>query len=1035
MKNSFRLTFSFLALSLLCTLCIPKLKLSFKPDKSFSELSISFDAAGSNPELNEQSATAVLENTLSGLRDLKNINSISTQDGGSITLRFQKNINFAEKRLEVQSLIRQIAPALPGAFSYPKISYRSDDPEQLNMPLLIFTLNGEGSDLDVKREAETKITKELASIFGVKEVTISGVGSEILSVQYDINKLKAFNLSVADISSSLSNVSSPTFIGAVSQNKHQVFVKLEHSSMSLDALRNIIVKSVGNYEVALKDVAEVHIEEASPQQYFRVNGKSAVNIVIVSLPEANQILLAEKINSVVSILKKKISTGSRLSKVYDDTVYLKDQIEKIYTRTSLAMLILLTFMLFAYREWRSSLNLFLSLFVNIAITILLIWIFKITLHIYSIAGLTIVFGIMIDHAIVMLDYYDHYKNKRVFKALLGATLISVCTLLLINLLPEEQQSDLKDFVAIIIIGLGSSLLTNMWFTTSLLNILKPIYKRKKQSCYLNLKRLRKFRNYYYTFIYKIARFKKSFVLSLILLFGIPIFLLPVRIEGSNIYNNSFGSNFYNENVRPILDPILGGSFRLFKLNVFDNSEFRDISNTKLFVNCDLPIGNTLSQMNQIISQIENLLKHKKGVGKYITKINSGQHASVEITFTERSQLSTIPLQLKNVLIQKANDLGGADWQIYGTGNGFESGLAENNPAYHIRMKGYNYDELKRQAIFLVNSLHEHKRVQNINIDDRIDFRQKASKEYQMSFDALKLMHFNVTTKELLSRLRELGDKRTLGVPLTINQRQYDVVLSERSLSNYQKWDILNGNTFVGNHRFLKIDQVGAIGLQETSGAIVKENRQYLRTISFDYLGSAVLGDEFLNSVIDKSRKHMPIGYDIELVNNNWTDSKMPIHYLYICLLILLINYLISAILFESFIIPLKIVAVIPISFIGLFSVFYLFGLPFDQGGYAAFVMLGSLTGNAAIYVMWDFKTLAPQDNSYLDCNRILIRAVFKRGRTIILSVVAAICGMMPFLFDGVNETFWFSLAVGTISGLLFSLFAIFIALPVLSWKM
>ncbi|WP_163024569.1 efflux RND transporter permease subunit, partial [Pseudomonas viridiflava] len=85
----------------------------------------------------------------------------------------------------------------------------------------------------------------------------------------------------------------------------------------------------------------------------------------------------------------------------------------------MALLILPLFIFIAYRNWRHLLNLFLSLIVNLCITFLLVWLFNVNIHVYTLAGIAIAFGIMIDHAIIMVDYYRQYKNKKVFIALLG----------------------------------------------------------------------------------------------------------------------------------------------------------------------------------------------------------------------------------------------------------------------------------------------------------------------------------------------------------------------------------------------------------------------------------------------------------------------------------------------------------------------------------------------------------------------------------------------------------------------------------------
>ena len=110
---------------------------------------------------------------------------------------------------------------------------------------------------------------------------------------------------------------------------------------------------------------------------------------------------------------------------------------------------------------------------------------------------------------------------------------------------------------------------------------------------------------------------------------------------------------------------------------------------------------------------------------------------------------------------------------------------------------------------------------------------------------------------------------------------------------------------------------------------------------------------------------------------------------------------------------------IPLSFVGLFLIFGLTNFTFDKGGFAAFVMLCGITVNAGIYLVSEWRA----DGNYL-------HAFSRKILPISLTILSTVLGLIPFLFDGPGEVFWFSFAVGTIAGLLFSVLALVIYLPV-----
>ena len=103
----------------------------------------------------------------------------------------------------------------------------------------------------------------------------------------------------------------------------------------------------------------------------------------------------------------------------------------------------------------------------------------------------------------------------------------------------------------------------------------------------------------------------------------------------------------------------------------------------------------------------------------------------------------------------------------------------------------------------------------------------------------------------------------------------------------------------------------------------------------------------------------------------------------------------------------------------MFLVFGFSGWNFDQGGYASLIMLSGLVVNAGIYILHEYREM-----------KVYVRAFNHKIIPIFLTVVSTILGLVPFLLDGTNEVFWFAFAVGTMCGLVFSLFALIFIMPV-----
>ncbi|MBN2166681.1 MAG: efflux RND transporter permease subunit [Marinilabiliaceae bacterium] len=176
---------------------------------------------------------------------------------------------------------------------------------------------------------------------------------------------------------------------------------------------------------------------------------------------------------------------------------------------------------------------------------------------------------------------------------------------------------------------------------------------------------------------------------------------------------------------------------------------------------------------------------------------------------------------------------------------------------------------------------------------------------------------------------------------------------------------------------------------------------------------------------------MPVGYRIKqqyYQGGSWNDQKEDSTQVWIILLVAVIIFFICAIVFESLLQPIAVLMMIPLSFIGVFLTFYWFELGFDQGGYASLLLLSGLTVNSALYILNELNSVR-QRFPRLSAIRAYLKAFNNKITPVILTLLSTVLGLVPFLSGGKREAFWFSMAAGTIGGLIFSLLAIIIILP------
>ncbi len=998
-------------------------------------LTVSFSFPNSTPEVVE-GVTAIIENACSQLRELKHISSTSSYHGGFVQLYFDPSAKMAFKRLELATLIRRIYRQLPAGVSFPYIG--GGETDRTAMPILVYAIHAQLPPQLIREESETIFRKAFADLKGVKDVTVSGVDEVQMVIQFDREKCLAWHVSPNDILPSLNSFFGASYPGYLTRDNHeQYFLRVPAPKADIGAIEQITIPSGRNSRLLLKDIAGVYLQRAEPQSYFRINGKNVVRLSVYPAKDVNKVALAGNAQVVMEKATQLLPKGFAVSLEYDDTSFLSAATDKSYGRLLGSLVLLVMWLAIAYRDWRMVVHLLAGLLLTFSLTVIIARLLGATIHLYTMGGIAVAVAIVMDNGILMLDYYRTRQDRRMFLAMCGASLISIFALWLVGGYLSNDEATGGDFPVIVIISLVASLITAVWCTPALCTLLRITAAPRLRIAVTHRHRLLPFvERCYQRMLPWLVRYRKLFIVGLVLLFGTPVFLLPDQWRGTawyhKAYNHTLGNAYYLEHVRPAIDKCLGGTLRLFVEQVYNKSSVRDLRKTKLYLQAELPIGSTPAQMNRLLKDFEEYLSTVSGVDQFITNVYSGQFGFIEISFTAHAGHSSLPYQLKAKLIGRSLNWGGVKWSIYGIGQGFSNGGEAETPNFKVVMKGYNYDELEKQAIRLADKLKEQRRVQAININERINHGEKPSNEYRLYLDAGRLALVGVDKAGVLNAIRSASAPTQTAGGVYINRTYYPVLIKEQSSGTFSNYDLLFANQAVDSNHLLRLNSVGSLVFTPAVNSIYKEGRQYVRVVSFEYLGLSEAGRYFLAAKLEAMKAGMPVGYTAvyKEYDGGWEwggNNKI----VWVALLLVAV-FFITSIVFESLRKPLYVIAIIPVSFIGLFLTYYWGDFYLDQGGYAAFILLGSLVAGSSIFIINDLAILRQtSDEAY---SRLLIRTLVARSETMFVTRLAVCVSMVPFLLEGSSSVFWFSFAVGAIGGLLFSLFSILVVLPVLLWR-
>lgn len=1003
----------------------PYLKISKEGSSFNTAINISFSLADSNPETIEQRVTSVIEGACANLGQLKKISSTSRYNSGTVQLLFDRSTDLEIKKVEVNSLIRQIYPHLPPGTSYPTVVAGGNHSTDERRPLLIYNVLATDIAPTTTRQLSDILNKQLSGIKGIDKINISGSSGQQISIVFNKARCYANEIDPAVIIFKLQTSFSGSFPG-ISKNDDgtQYFLNIPDNNIeSLATLEQLTVSLPGAPQVKLKDVATVFFEEIPTSGYFRVNGKSFLTVSVISKPGINRIKLSDTIIEQLTTFKH---PQYSLSLAYNDSEFLKKELQKNVQRSAIAVSILLVLLMLSYRTISHICNLLIGLLMSLALTTVVVWTSGIEIHLYTISGLAISFGIIIDNAIVVLDNSYRQRNRKIFPALLCSNLIIICAMSLIALMGYEA---LTDFSLIISISLGASLLTSLFFTPALLRLFKHVeykqpFPRKGVKLYLAYVRSVQF----------IAVRRKTFISLLVLLFGCPLFLLPERWEGHHwyqqLYNSTIGSDLYTYKIRHHTDKYLGGTLYQFHSKV--NIENPDIEpeQTSLHLSAKLPFGSTPEQMNALLHEIEVYLSKINSINEYLTTVYSGQTGQIEIFFKNDYETTSLPIRLKEILTDYSRERGGAEWTITGIGQGYSNTSEREQTDFTLVLKGYNYNALKAQVSSLIKKLSGNMRIQHINSNAFADDPEDREQGYVLNTDPRLLSLRRTSQQEMLNELFFISNTKNSIAAINVKEDQYPVVLKEKDAENFSIYDLLHKPLQLNSNKTIRLQDFSEIKFTPLENNIYREARQYIQLVSFEYIGQYQDGQKFLDRQIKDLRNSMPLGYTIEISGEE--NSQDSDRYYMLLSLIVLTVFILCSILFENLRQPLVIICITPVAFIGPFLLFAFTNKFFDYGGYATLIILGSQIANPAIFIINDLNSLLR--TSHQDYNRLLFKAVFKRIRIILLTTAAVCCGFVPIMLEDKQESFWSALSAGCVSGLFFVLVAVIILLPVLLYK-
>lgn len=1044
--SPFTLIVTFVCLALVGLALVLMLPVKLNPSRTLPGFTVRFSMPGTSSRVVEMEATSKLESMLARIKGVKGMYSTSSNGYGSITVDLDKHADVDAVRFEASTIIRQTWSQLPSGVSYPYIDMKVPDANTAR-PFLSFTLNAPSTPILIQQYAEEHIKPRLAKLQGIYKIDLSGATPMEWRLEYDSEQLRTLGISISDIQRAIQLHYNKEFLGTHNMDtaggKQWIRLVLIPDGVSGQFIpSDITVTASDGKIIRLDELVTVARMEEAPQSYYRINGLNSIYMSVTAVETANQLQLSNEVMQEMEVIRLTLPPGYEVHTSYDATEYIREELNKIYFRTGLTVLILLVFVWIITLNLKYLLLIVTSLAINISVAVIFYYLFGLEMQLYSLAGITVSLNLVIDSTIVMTDHILHRRNLKAFMSVLAATLTTMGALVIIFFLDEKIRLNLQDFAAVVIINLAVSLFVALFFVPAMIDRIKLVKRQSVKRWVRSHIRIRRltvyFTHFYQLLIRFLLRWRVAVCILLLLGFGLPVFLLPEKLEGEGKwierYNKTLGSSTYKEKVKPVVDKALGGSLRLFVQKVYEGSYFSRNEEVVLYANANLPNGSTLEQMNTLVKRVETYLSGFKEIKQFHASVYNARRANLQIYFKKEYQHSGFPYTLKANLIGKVSELGGGSWDVYGLQDqGFSNDVRESAGSYRIKMYGYNYDELYAWAEKLKEVLLSHRRIKEVFIKSEFSWWKDDYQEFYFNLNKERMAQEGINAQHLFSAIQPIFGKNMQVGSVVTESGTESIRLSSRQSHDYDVWAMQFFPYGVDGGKHYKLSELATVEKGQMPQQIAKENQQYRLCLQYEYIGSYEQGNKIQKRDLEEFNKLLPMGYTAESDSQSWSWGKKDNKQYLLLLVVIAIIFFTTSILFNSLKQPLAIIFVIPVSYIGVFLTFYWFRLNFDQGGFASFVLLCGITVNASIYILNEYNSIRSRFPR-LSMLRAYTKAWNAKILPIFLTVVSTILGFIPFMVGTDKEAFWFPLAAGTIGGLVMSIIGIFFFLPVFSLK-
>ncbi len=364
-------------------------------------ITVQANYTGANAEIIESQITEPLEKSINGIEGVKSISSRSAIGSSSITVEFNLGADLEKAANDVRDKVSQAMRSLPQDMDAPPTVTKAD--ANSDPIIMLIAQSSEMTEIELSDYAENVLMEKLQTIPGVSSVGIYGQQKPAMRLWIDPKKLVAYNLTASDVTAALmkENVEMPG--GKIRGNSTELTVKTFGRLESEDDFNNLIIKQVNNQIIRFSDIGEAVLGPQNEESGARINGITGVVLVLIPLPGANDIQIADEFYKRLDQIKATAPKGLQLHIERDKSIFVRQSVQDVIETLLIAIALVVIIIFLFFRNWIIAIRPLIDIPVSLIGTFFIMYIFGYSVNVLTLLGIVLATGLVVDDGIVVTE--------------------------------------------------------------------------------------------------------------------------------------------------------------------------------------------------------------------------------------------------------------------------------------------------------------------------------------------------------------------------------------------------------------------------------------------------------------------------------------------------------------------------------------------------------------------------------------------------------------------------------------------------------